>query len=414
MKIVILSDDFPPKALGGAGLVSYMQAKELANRGHEVSVITTFQDVEKDEKIELDGMVVYRIHTNYNMFFRAYVSLLNPRTVFKVKNILRKINPDVVHSHNIHQFLSYKVLDYAKQFSKKVFITFHDVMSFHYTKLYSKRVSNGFDYKVSWISQLKNFRLQYNPFRNISIKRYLKNVDKKFAVSGALRDALEQNGQKDIEILHNGLNVGDFKENIEKVREFKNKYSLNDKKVLFFSGRISRAKGIDVCINLVKELSKTIPEIRLLIAGYKNAYVEEILNKEEMKETKERIIFTGWLGREEVVSAYYASDLIPVLSLYLDPFPTTNLEAMATRRPVLGTIYGGTSEVVKDNEVGFIVDPNDKGLIIKRTLDLLQNKNLSKKFGETGYQRIVDNFSLSKQIDELEKNYVNIIGHEQR
>jgi len=405
MKIIILSDDFPPNALGGAGLVAFMQAKELASRGHNVNVITSTQKENEQGFQESEGLKVHKIYTKYNMFFRAYFSIFNPKTVFKVKKILREIKPDVVHAHNVHQFLSYKVLDYANKFSKKVFITFHDVMSFHYTKLYPRKIDKGFDYKISWISQLKNFKLQYNPFRNILIKKYLQNVDKKFAVSGALKDALEQNGISDVEVLHNGINLDDFKEDKEKIRTFKDKYNLNDKKILFFSGRISRAKGIDVCIDLIREISKTIPEIRLLIAGKENEYIKVVSNKEENQRIKDKIIFTGWLDREDVVSAYYASDLIPVLSLYLDPFPTTNLEAMATNKPVLGTLYGGTPEIIKDGMNGFIVDPNDFDNVLDKTFLILKDDNLSKKFGMNGYSKIVNGLSLSEQINKLEKFY---------
>ena len=278
-------------------------------------------------------------------------------------------------------------------------------MSFHYTKLYPRKIDKGFDYKISWISQLKNFKLQYNPFRNILIKKYLQNVDKKFAVSGALKDALEQNGISDVEVLHNGINLDDFKEDKEKIRTFKDKYNLNDKKILFFSGRISRAKGIDVCIDLIREISKTIPEIRLLIAGKENEYIKVVSNKEENQRIKDKIIFTGWLDREDVVSAYYASDSIPVLSLYLDPFPTTNLEAMATNKPVLGTLYGGTPEIIKDGMNGFIVDPNDFDNVLDKTFLILKDDNLSKKFGMNGYSKIVNGLSLSEQINKLEKFY---------
>ncbi len=406
MKILILSDDFPPKSSGGAGLVAFMQAKELANRGHSVSVITTFQEEDSDEKIDFEGMTVYRIYTKYNMFFRAYISLVNLGIIFKVKNILKEIKPDVVHAHNVHQYLSYKVLDYAKQYSKKVFITFHDVMSFHYTKLYPKRVGDKFDYKVSWIYQLKNFRLQYNPFRNILIKKYLKNIDQKFAVSGALKDALEQNGIGGVEVLHNGLNIHDFKENQERIREFKDKYDLNDKKVLFFSGRISRAKGIDVCINLIREISKTTQNIRILIAGKENEYIKSLLNKNENKSIKDKIIFTGWLNRTDVVSAYYSADLIPVLSLYLDPFPTTNLEAMATKKSVLGTCYGGTQEIIKDGLNGFIVNPNNFDFVLEKAKLLIENSSMAIRFGDAGFERLNSMFLIKNQIDRLEDVYV--------
>jgi len=408
MKIVILSDDFPPESQGGAGIVAFMQAKELSKRGHEVFVITTFQEGGNDEKIDLDGLTVYKIHANYSMFFRAYLAIFNPQTVFKAKNILKELRPDVVHAHNLHQFLSYHVLSYARLYSKKVFITFHDVMSFHYTKLYPKKVGGVYDYKVSALSQLRYFGLEYNPFRNPIIKRYLRTaVDKRFAVSHSLKDALDQNGIKGVEVLHNGIDVEDFKYNEEDIKKFKDKYDLHGKKFLFFSGRISRAKGIDVCINLIKEISKTIPEVRLLIAGQENNYVKEILNRKGMIDVKDKIIFTGWLNRREVISAYYSSDLVPVLSLYLDPFPTTNLEAMATRRPVLGTCLGGTPEIVVDNETGFIVDPNNFGDVLKKTVGILSDDALSEKFGNSGYDRILEKFQIKDQIDILEKKYAD-------
>ena len=408
MKIIILSDDFPPKSLGGAGIVAYMQAKELSRRGHEVSVITTFQDEGIDERVDIEGLTVYRIHTNYNMFFRGYVGLCNPKTIFKVKKFLEDMHPDVVHAHNIHQFLSYKILDYAKQYAKKVCVTFHDGMSVHYTKLYpkvSRERGRAFDYRVSWFSQLRHFRLQYNPFRNSVIKHYLKNVDYSFAVSHALKDALEQNGLKKIEVLHNGIDVEDFIFDEGGVSAFKNKYDLCDKKVLFFSGRISKTKGIDVCLHLLKELSLTMPEVRLLIAGKKNSYIEHILQKEDMLGLASKVIFTEWLDREEVVSAYYASDLIPVLSTYLDPFPTTNLEAMATKKPVLGTCFGGTPEIVVDGQTGYIVDPNNFGEVLRRASQILSDEGLAKKLGEAGHERVAKNYLLSTQANHLETVY---------
>ncbi len=408
MKIVILSDDFPPKSLGGAGIVAYMQAKELSRRGHSVSVVTTFQDKGVDEKMDVEGLTVYRIRTNYSMFFRAYIGLYNPTVVFKVKKILGDICPDVVHAHNVHQFLSYKVLDYAKRYAKKVYITFHDGMSVHYTKLYPKvgqAQGRAFDYQISWLSQLRNFRLQYNPFRNTVIKHYLKNADHLFSVSHALKQALEQNGLKNIEVLHNGIDLKDFVYDEDAVAHFKAKNHLVNKKVLFFSGRISKAKGVDVCLRLLKELSLTIPEVRLLIAGKKNTYVEKILQREDTQGLASKVIFAGWLGREDVISAYFASDLIPVLSTYLDPFPTTNLEAMAAKKPVLGTCFGGTPEIVVDEQTGYIVDPNNFEDVLKIALRVLRDEGLAKKLGEAGYERVVKNFPLRSQVDCLERIY---------
>jgi glycosyltransferase involved in cell wall biosynthesis len=189
------------------------------------------------------------------------------------------------------------------------------------------------------------------------------------------------------------------------IRAFQEKYNLLGKKVLFFSGRVSRAKGIDVCLKLIKEFSKTIPEITLLIAGQDNAYVQEILSKEEFAGLQDKVIFTGWLSRKDVMCAYCSSTLIPVLSLYVDPFPTTNLEAMLAKKPVLGTCFGGTPEIVENGETGFIVDPYDFPEVLAKAKALLEDSILREKFGIAGYERLLKEFQLKSCVDNLEKIY---------
>ena len=55
MKIIILSDDFPPISFGGAGIIAFRLAEGLNRKGHEVAIVTSTQkkgkegDDKKDE-----------------------------------------------------------------------------------------------------------------------------------------------------------------------------------------------------------------------------------------------------------------------------------------------------------------------------------------------------------------------------
>ena len=410
MKIVILSDDFPPAALGGAGMVAFMQARELAHRGHQVSVITTTQDKNNERVFFDEGMSIHVIYSNIHPRLKAYLSLYNPKVLKKVKSIIEEINPDVVHAHNIHEELSYHSLSIAHRYSKKVFVTLHDATTVNNGKLFPKIIINSenkktFDYRVTALHQLRYFGLRYNPLAKFITKYYLFKADRVFVVSRALEEALAQNGLKGFQVMHNGIDEESFRVSSEKITTFKNKYNLDGKKVLFFSGRISRAKGIDACISLLKEVSKTFPETCLLIAGRENDYVRAILDKEDFSKIKYKVIFTGWLSREEVACAYHSSDLIPVLSLYLDPFPTTNLEAMAVKKPIIGTCFGGTPEVVRDGKNGFVIDPNNSKEVFEQAMTIFKNPELAERFGLAGFKLIQKEFSLQKKIDELEKIY---------
>jgi len=173
MKILILQDNFPPKSYGGAGVVAFNMAKGFKDRGYDVSVISTVKDKKEEGESEYKGIKIYSIYSNYSERWRSYLSLYNPMTVKKVRNIIETINPDVVFAHNIHFDLSYHSLKLAKESGARVFLIAHDVMLFHYGKLMGGINPSDFsasvkiNYKIDFWQQIKEFKKRYNPFRII-------------------------------------------------------------------------------------------------------------------------------------------------------------------------------------------------------------------------------------------------------
>lgn len=393
MKILFLSDDFPPKSFGGAGVVVFNLAQAFARKGHQICVITSTQNKHEEGKTSHDGLEVHRLYSDYQERWRAYKSLCNPKTVKQIKQIIDEMRPDIVHAHNIHYYLSYRSLKVAKESGSKVFLTAHDAMLFHYGKKFD-------DEKVSWWSQFRKYRKRYNPFRNFIIRRYLKYVDKVFSVSHALSHALNNNGIKNVEVIHNGIDVEKWQTTNNLVTEFKNKFNLNNKKVVLFGGRLSEPKGGEKIIKMMDKVVKDVPDARLLVLGQTNDYSKEMLREAKKMGIEKNIIFTGWISGVELVAGYHVSDLVVTPSLYLDPFPTVNLEAMACGKAVIGTCFGGTKEVVKDNVTGFIVDPFDVENTADKIIELLQDPIKMEKFGRAGFERVTKEFTLEKQVQE--------------
>lgn len=216
MKILILSDGFPPQALGGAEIVAFNLAEYFKRKEHQVFVITTCREKKDEGSIDYQGFKIFRIHTDYHERWRAYFSLYNPQTVGRVKELIQKINPDVVHAHNVHYYLSYHSLKIAKESGKPVFLTAHDMISYDYGKAVHSvnpkdlSVPKNLDHKVTCWYLIKQARKRYNPFRNIIIRHYLRYVDKIFAVNADLKKALGENKIKNIEVIYNGVDVKDW------------------------------------------------------------------------------------------------------------------------------------------------------------------------------------------------------------
>src|SRR3989344_4531857 len=279
MKILVLSDDFPPEVVGGAGTIAFRMSKEFIAQGHKVKVFTTTQDKNSGENIVFENIEINRVYSKYHDRWRAYISLYNPRVVGKLKKIIKEFKPDIIHTHNVHGHISYYALVLAKRYAK-VFMTAHDIMSFYpgtFTEFINPKdfsCLTSFDYRVRFPTLIKKFRFRYNPFQNIIIRYCLFRTNRVIAVSGALRDALLQNGIMNVSVIHNGINVSEWNIPLDEVDKFRKSYNLEGLKIILFQGRLSGAKGGDLILQAITSLSSHNPLAKLLIIGNKDAYVE--------------------------------------------------------------------------------------------------------------------------------------------
>lgn len=409
MKIVFLNDDFPPRARGGAGVVACNLAVGLKALGHDVAVITAVKHASDAGEALVEGVRVFSLHAQAPERWRAWLSLYNPRTVGEVGRLLSELKPDVVHAHNVHQHLSYHCLTLAKRAGAKVFLTAHDTMAFHYGKL------NEFidqsnptcpvkpDYRVRAWQQLREYRWYYNPFRNIVIRHCLKNVDGLFAVSQALKDALEQNGIHGAEVLHNGIDLTRWQERPEETQAFIKEHGLEGRKLVLCSGRMNALKGLEKLIEAMRLVKQEIPAARLVVGGGKEYGHRQAAAADDA-------VFTDWLPPERMRAAIHASAVAAVPSLYLDPFPTTTLEAMACAKPVVSGCFGGSKEAVQDGLTGFIVNPFDAQALADRIVALLRDPSLASRMGQAGRTRIAADFTLQSQVEATLRRYRSASG----
>ena len=78
------------------------------------------------------------------------------------------------------------------------------------------------------------------------------------------------------------------------------------------------------------------------------------------------------------------------------------IEAMMAKKPVVAANHGGLTEIVVNNETGFLVEPNNK-MALKEALEkLIDNSELRATFGEKGFQRATKNFSIENYVRKIE------------
>ena len=348
-----------------------------------------------------EGISTYHLHSQYPERFRAYVSLYNPQIVGKLKQLYERIQPDVVNAHNVHAHLSYSALSVAHRMGIKTVFSSHDVMPVAYAKLMHSIPS---PYRLPRLHNLKQMRFRYNPIRNRWIRYVLTNhTMHRTAVSHALKTVLETNGLPPFEVVHNGIDVTRFQAKPDVVKQLRERWNLANRKVILFAGRLTSAKGVLPVLSALDRLNEAIPEALLLVLSAQP--IETQIPPEYAHLQARHIVSGGWLQGDELVGAYQVADVVVVPSIYLDPFPTVNLEAMASGKPVIATCYGGSSEAVVDGETGYIIDPLDTASFVERLTGLLTNEALASQMGQAGYARIQSHFSLEQQVEQMIEIY---------
>ncbi|MCE2472298.1 MAG: glycosyltransferase family 4 protein [Anaerolineae bacterium] len=406
MKILLLSDRIPPEGRGGAEAVVWRLAQGLAAAGHETHVAASTPGAPFEEL--RDGIPTYHLHAQYPERFRAWLSLWNPQTSGALRSLLQRLRPDIVNAHNIHSFLSYHSLKLARAAGCGVVFSAHDAMPLVYGKLPATFGGRGLqrpaDYLLPAGYNLRQNRFRYNPWRNMIIRRHLqRHTHSRTVPSRALAAAFADNDLPPAEVVHNGIDLdawGPPDETI--VAELRGRLGLEGKRVILIAGRLTEEKGMRQALLALDRLRESLNSVRLLVLTSREAGAQL---PADLGHLRPYVTIGGWLSGVELRAAYQLADVVAVPSIYIDPFPTVNLEAMAAGKPVVATCFGGSPEVVLDGETGFIVDPLQVEALAGALLRLLRDDALRASMGERGRERIRAHFDLTRQVERMLEIY---------
>jgi trehalose synthase len=156
-------------------------------------------------------------------------------------------------------------------------------------------------------------------------------------------------------------------------------------------------KEIDCRLILCGSMATDDPEGTIMLEKIRKKAQGFIDNKDIILITSENNILVNILQR--------ISDVIIQKSIK-EGFGLTVTEALWKEKPVVGSDVGGISLQIKDGENGFLLDPFDEKGFADRILQLLQDTELSKRFGKKSKKTVTDNFLITRlMIDYLDLFY---------
>ncbi len=414
MKILVMTDHFPPDNLGGAGQAAFIQCRALQQLGHDVQVLSARRDDSSPADLDVEGIHVHRLKIAYPLRWHAYLSLVNPVATRQVNQYLDRVQPDVVHAHNVHTYLTYHSLTLARKRGLPVFLTVHDTMTVTYQKFDSfidpgwRGIPESMDYRVDPWTQVRKQRFRYFPPRNAIIRQIIRrNVNAIISPSAELLKVLEANqvSAPAMIALANGVEAERFASTEAEQNAFRVEQGLEGRRVVLFAGRINRAKGGEQILRAMPLIVEKVPDAMLLVLARPGGYGEGMLGIAESLGIGQYIRFAGWLTGRALAAAFGTADVCVTPSVYFDNFPTINLEAQAAGTPVVGTCFGGTREAVADDETGYIVNPYDLDMLAGRIADLLLDDSLRVRMGQNARQRVHQHYDWLEQARKLIEIY---------
>ena len=158
-------------------------------------------------------------------------------------------------------------------------------------------------------------------------------------------------------------------------------------------------KGIDIMLNSIPLLVKKIPYLKYTIVGNGDDKERLFALAKDLKINK-YVEFKGYV--ESIDSYYIFSDIFCLLSSG-EGFGLVYAEAMNYSIPCIACSVGGQTDVVLDNETGYLCDYGDIDGTVNRILDLYKYPEKKEQFGKNGYKHLIKMFTFEKFEQRLQR-----------
>jgi len=211
-----------------------------------------------------------------------------------------------------------------------------------------------------------------------------------------------------ITVIHNGVDLDRFQPDENAGQEIRKELGLSaTQPVVGIVGQLTPRKGQLELIEAFAQVTREIPDSLLLIIGEplfnRDAeYATELKRVAHSLGIADRVCFLG--SRDDVPKVMQGLDVLAVNS-HQEPFALTVLEGLASDTAVLATAVGGTPEMIRHRENGYLVYSRNRKELSNAILALLRDKNLRHQLGRNGRFDAIAKFSIDRFMKEIESLY---------
>ncbi|ACT59471.1 glycosyltransferase family 4 protein [Hirschia baltica] len=374
MRILLIHNFYGSEAPSGENRAFLLEKAMLEKNGHEVQTYTTHSD--NLRKLGVLGNITGAIMTPWN-----------PMTYDRVRRIVKKFKPDIVHAHNTFPIISPSIF-YAAGDVARV-LTLHNYRLFCSAAIPMRNgvvCTNCID-KKSVFSSVQHGCYRGSGFATLpiaakislhrSIGTWNRAIDSFVALSEFQKNLISKGG-----IDPNFIQV---KPNFFPGTPDRIPYSKRKNSVVF-AGRISEEKGIDILIEAWKEWGPDAPYLEVLGDGPLKSKLE--------KNTKgiNNISFLGKMDSSEAEKIIGNSRLLILPSIWFEGFPMVVREALALGTPIAVSNIGPLPTIAELAN-GVVFEPGNSKSLVEMVQSALSDKKQMIERAAASIRAFEQNFS---------------------
>lgn len=354
-------------SMGGAEKQVCLLADKMAERGNKVTLISLGKNAKTLP--ENSCVVLHQMSLSKNPF-----SFL--KVYFKIRKIIKAVNPDVVHSHLFHANLLCRLL--------RCTTTLKCLISSSHSR-YEGGVLRMFLYKIT--SPLCDL------ITNVSADAVKENIRTKIVKP------------EKIIAVSNGIDTSKFKFIPSARKTIVDELSLSDEHIIMLAvGRFTEAKDYPNLLEAFRILvhERNLSHLRLLIAG-EGALFFQMAELRKKLNLESHLFFLG--VRHDIPALMSAADIY-IMSSSWEGLPLVIGEAMACNSLIITTNCGGVSEILGD--CGTIVPVHSSNHLAEGVIKILaMNDSECIDLKSRARARIEDKFSINAVVDNWLQIYQN-------
>ena len=396
MRLLIISWEYPPNVVGGIGkhVAELVQAfTALAAEGSSpfhLDLLTPHAGNAPEMEKLSEAVTVYRVATPAVDPLDLFNSVIdnNRFLVDKARELHSRTPYSLIH---VHEWLTASAgIELKHDWKVPLLVTVHATERGRH-RSHLPNVTSCQINQVEWHACYEAWRIIVcSSYMAAELSRYFEvPLDK-------------------VSVIPNGVDVRPFQScPEERVRELSSRYAPDGEKLLFFIGRITPEKGVQVLLRALPILRQTYPNVRLLVAGKNSEQLQPLVDELRIGALVELL---GFIDNETRNCLYRSADAAIFPSLY-EPFGIVALEAMAAGCNVIVSDVGGLSEVVDHQRTGQTVLVDDPQSIVWAVEQLFSDPVLAQKMREEALREALDIYNWRTIASSTLETYRSVVAH---